>query len=523
MGDKDRSDGRAATGPGSATQPGNTHGARDVALALPPDEFRRLGHSVVETVASLLDALPSSRVTTGEPPHVLRDALGAAAPLPNAGAPPEALLSRALDLLAQHSLFNGHPGFFGYITASPAPIGILGDFIAAAINANSGAWRLSPMASEIEAQTVRWIAELLGYGKGCGGLFVSGGNMANMVGFLAARAAAGRDWGIRERGLQAPDARPMAVYASAETHTWLQKAADISGIGTAAIRWVPTTADLRLDTEALRAMLAADRGAGIRPMLVVGTAGSVSTGIVDPLFDMAAICREHGTWFHVDGAYGAPAAAVSGTPPDLQALHLADSLAVDPHKWLYAPLEAGCVLTRDPDLLRDAFSYHPAYYHFEDGDGVNYVDLGPQNSRGFKALKVWLMLQHAGADGYRRMIADDIALARSLHEAVARHPELEACSHALSITTFRYVPPDVAASVGSPAAERYLSALNEALLERLQLDGEVFVSNAVVHGRYLLRACVVNINTRQRHVDALPGIVCRLGRTLHASGQISAV
>ncbi len=495
---------------------------RNAPLALSPADFRRLGHTLVDRLSDFLQELPTRPVACGESPRTVQAVLDADRLLPSGPASPDDLLARAIDLLASHSLFNGHPRFFGYVTASAAPLGMLGDFVAAAMNANVGAWRLSPMASEIERQTVRWIGQLLGYREGGSGLFVSGGNMANIVGFLAARAAAGTRWGLRERGLRAADGPPLAVYASAETHTWLHKAADISGLGTDAIRWVPTAADLRIDTTALRAMLAEDLAAGVAPMLVVGTAGSVSTGVVDPLAELGAICREHDTWFHVDGAYGAPAAAVAGTPDDLQALDLADSLAVDPHKWLYAPLEAGCVLTRDDAVLREAFSYHPAYYHFDDSGGVNYVDLGPQNSRGFKALKVWLTLQQAGADGYRRMIADDIALARRLYDAAAAHPELDACSCSLSITTFRYVPLDCAARTREPGVGRYLDALNEALLERLQQGGDAFVSNAIVNGRYLLRACVVNINTGPGDVDAVPEIVVRIGRELHASGAVPA-
>lgn len=488
---------------------------RDVALSLPADDFRRLGHALVDRLAALLDSVPDRPVTPGESPAEVKAVLDASRSLADAGADPGQLLDRALSLLADHSLFNGHPRFLGYITASPAPLGILGDLLAAAVNANVGAWRLSPMASEIEGQAVRWIAQLLGYREGCGGLFVSGGNMANIVGFLAARAAAGRAWGIREAGVGAAGARRLRVYASSETHTWVHKAADLSGLGTDAIRWVPTDHDLRLDVAALERLMAEDRAAGDLPMLVVGTAGSVSTGVVDPLFEIAEACRRAEVWFHVDGAYGAPAAAAPGTPHDLQALHLADSLAVDPHKWLYAPLEAGCTLARDAGVLRDAFAYHPAYYHFDDGGGTNYVDLGPQNSRGFRALKVWLALQHAGADGYRRMIADDISLARRLYESAAAHPELEACTHSLSITTFRYVPTELSARVGEPEVEEYLNTLNEALLERLQVSGEAFVSNAVVRGRYLLRACVVNINTRAADIDAVADIVVRLGRDIH--------
>ena len=495
-------------------------GERRAAVSIPAGEFRRLGHDLVDTIASILESLPSRPVTTGESPAALKAILDVDRTLPSTPTDAAIVLRDATTLLAEHSLFNAHPRFFGYITAPPAPLGILGDFLASAINANVGAWRLAPMASEIEGQAIRWIAELLGYRPACSGLFVSGGNMANIVGFLAARAAAGAAWNIRAAGVSGPGSRKLRVYASTETHTWLQKAADLSGIGTDAIRWVPTRDDLRLNANALRTLIEEDVANGAIPMLVVGSAGSVSTGIVDPLFDIAAICREYHAWFHIDGAYGAPAAAVPGTPRDLQALALADSLAVDPHKWLYAPLEAGCVLVRDADVLRAAFSYYPAYYHFDDAQGVNYVELGPQNSRGFRALKVWLMLRHAGADGYRATIAEDIALARRLYEAAGAHPEIEAVSQNLSITTFRYVPVELRGSLGSTETERYLNALNEDLLERLQQSGDVFVSNAVVGGRYVLRACIVNFHTGEDDVDALPGIVACRGRDMHAARRI---
>ncbi len=496
---------------GSATAPAR----RDAPLRMDAEEFRRAGHALVDAVAAFLSSLPGRPVTASESPSEVQAALDAAAPLPREGSDPAALLEDAARLLFDHSLFNGHPRFFGYITSSPAPIGMLADLLAAAVNANVGAWRLSPMASEIEAQTVRWIAELIGYPEGCGGLLVSGGNMANMVGLFAARAAAA-GWDVRADGVAASGNPRLRVYASAETHTWLQKATDLSGLGTSAVRWIPTDDELRLDPRALRAAIEADRAAGERPMMVVGTAGSVSTGAVDPLPEIARICRELGVWFHVDGAYGALAARVRGAPAALAGLALADSVAVDPHKWLYAPLEAGCTLVRDPERLRAAFSYHPPYYHFGQ-EATNYVDFGPQNSRGFRALKVWLALRHAGRAGYERMIGDDIALARQLDEAVRRHPDLEPATQTLSITTFRYVPADLRAGIGTDEVDRYLNALNEALLERIQRSGEAFVSNAVVRGRYLLRACIVNFNTTPADIEAIPGIVARLGRETDAA------
>jgi glutamate/tyrosine decarboxylase-like PLP-dependent enzyme len=433
---------------------------------------------------------------------------------------PGPLLERTAELLFEHSLFNAHPRFFGYITAAPAPIRVLGDFLAAAVNANVGAWTLSPAATEIESQTVRWIASLIGYPADCGGLLVSGGNMANIACFLAARAAKA-GWNVREHGVTGDSGQRLRVYCSAETHTWIQKAADIGGLGAGSIRWIPTDSNLRMDVSALRQQIEADRAAGDVPCMVVGTAGSVSTGAVNPLRDISAVCKEHDVWFHVDGAYGGVAAAVPEASGDLRALTAADSVAVDPHKWLYAPLEAGCALVREPGLLRAAFAYHPPYYHFDE-QATNYVDYGPQNSRGFRALKVWLALRHAGAAGYRTMIAEDIRLSRAMAEAVRRCDELELVTQELSITTFRCVPRDLRPKLGEPAVERYLDVLNRRVLDRLQRGGEAFLSNAVVGNRYVLRACIVNFHTTHADVEATVDIAARLGRAVNAELNAAA-
>lgn len=485
---------------------------RNAPLALDADAFRVLGHRLVDQLATLLESVPGRPVTPGEAPSAVCAALGIPSPLPETGTDPGPLLEQTAQLLFDHSLFNGHPRFFGYITASPAPIGMLGELLAAAVNPNVGAWTLSPAASEIEAQTVGWIAELIGFPAQCGGLFVSGGNMANLVCFFAARVAKA-DWNVREQGMAALPLRRLRVYGSAETHTWIQKAADLGGLGTSAIRWIPTGPDLRMDTCALRRQIEADRASGDLPFMVVGTAGSVSSGAVDDLPLIAALCREFDLWFHVDGAYGGFAAAVPDAPGDLRGLAAADSVAIDPHKWLYAPIEAGCALVRDPERLRAAFAYHPPYYHFDE-QVKNFVDYGPQNSRGFRALKVWLALRQVGAAGYRQMISDDLRLARALADAVRSHPELELVTLGLSITTFRHVPADLRPRLGEAAVEAYLNALNQELLDRLQKGGEAFVSNAVIRERYVLRACIVNFHTGPSDVEALPEIVARGGREL---------
>jgi glutamate/tyrosine decarboxylase-like PLP-dependent enzyme len=478
---------------------------RGAPLAMRPDEFRALGYQLVDRIAGFLDSLPERRVTSSESPVVVRQALGSGRPLPQRGVDPALVLNHAADLLFEHSLFNGHPRFWGYITSSAAPIGALGDLLAAAVNPNVGAWSLSPMASEMEAQTIRWIAEMLGYPSDCAGLFVSGGNMANLVCFLAARQAKA-GWNVRTEGMSHSRLR---VYCSKETHTWIQKAADISGLGTDAIRWVPTDAELQMNIVALTNQISNDLEHGDKPFLVVGTAGSVSTGAIDPLPELAAICRKFNLWFHVDGAYGGVAAVLPDAPGAFDGLREADSVAVDPHKWLYAPLEAGCALVRDPEHLREAFAYHPPYYHFGT-EAINYFDFGPQNSRGFRALKVWLALQQVGRDGYVQMLADDIRLSRELFERILKHPALQAFTQSLSITTFRYVPTDL--DTDGEEAGRYLDELNREVLTRLQNSGEAYLSNAVIEGKFALRACIVNFRTSLADVEALLPLVVQIGK-----------
>jgi aromatic-L-amino-acid/L-tryptophan decarboxylase len=483
---------------------------RTASLEMTDEQFRSLGHDLVDQIATFLISLRTRPVTPAESPEEVRTALAASSTLPEEGKDPKALLRDAADLLFEHSLFNGHPRFYGYITSSPAPIGVLAELLAAAVNANVGAWKLAPMATEIEGQVIRWLAEFIGYPTQCGGLLLSGGNMANVTCFLAARAAVA-GWDIRTQGVTGGPR--LCIYASRETHTWLQKAADMAGLGTDAIHWIDGKQALDLDE--LEVRYRQDIDEGYRPFLVVGSAGTVSTGAVDPLPELAAFCRKRKLWFHVDGAYGAFATAVEGVPPDLMGLQLADSVALDPHKWLYAPLEAGCALVRDQAALRNAFSYHPSYYSFE-VEGTNYFDMGPQNSRGFRALKVWLALQQAGAAGYRDMIHDDILLARYLYDLALDHPELEAITNHLSITTLRYVPRELRASVGSQATEDYLNRLNQSLLTAIETSGQAFVSNAVIAGKYALRFCIVNFRASTGDIEAMPELIARLGRQVHA-------
>src|SRR5690349_6606438 len=250
---------------------------RHAPLRMSREEFRDVGHRLIDDLADRLTSIAEGPVTHDETLADVRRVLRADAPIPEDGTAAAALLTDATSLLFQHSLFNGHPRFFGYITSSPAPIGMFGDLLAAALNQNVGAWKLAPMATEIETQTVRWIAEFVGFPTTCGGLLVSGGNMANFVCFLAARAAKA-PWDDRSKGMAGGAAGRLRVYGSAEMHTWIQKATDMYGLGTDTIRWIPTDSTLRMDLEALRRQIDADRAAGDLPFMVVGTGGSVSTG-----------------------------------------------------------------------------------------------------------------------------------------------------------------------------------------------------------------------------------------------------
>jgi aromatic-L-amino-acid/L-tryptophan decarboxylase len=484
---------------------------RTAAVALPAPEFRAAGHELVDRIADLIEGIAERPVARNVTPSELQ------AMLPSGGMPADGmdlqhLLDNAIPLLFETGTYNSHPRFFGYISGCPAPAGILADFLASAVNPNCGAFILSPMATEIERQTIRWLAELLDFPTDCGGLLVSGGNMANMVCFSAARAAHAPN--ARTHGLRGLD-KQLVAYSSTETHTWINKAADLCGVGAESVRQIPVDGDYRMRADVLREQLREDRKHGFRPFIVIATAGTVSTGAIDPIAEIAEICREARVWLHVDGAYGAPAAMLPDAHPDLKAIHTADSIAIDPHKWLYAPKEVGAALVRNPDALRNAYSYRPSYYKFE-GTGeeprTNFYEHGPQNSRGFRALKVWISLRHLGRQNYERLIGEDIALARLMFETAAAHPELEALTHNLSITTFRYVPEDLRARSAEPKIAKYLNELNTALLTELQAGGEVFLSNAVLDDRYALRACIVNFRTTEEDARNTPLIAARVGR-----------
>lgn len=478
---------------------------------LDSDEFQKIGHQLIDHLASFLKTIDKKPLTQKFSPPELQELIGTNG-LPAEGADAEQLVKDITQQLIDHSLFNGHPGFMGYITSSALPIGALADLIASTINQNVGGWRLSPLASEIERQTIKWIAEFLHYDTSCGGILVSGGNMANFLGFLTAKTIKGGRH-LQKDGLFKNE-KQLVCYASVETHTWIHKASDLFGLGSDNVRWIETNEKREMDVEMLEATIKKDIANGYQPFLVVGTAGSVSFGVVDPIKRISEICHQYNLWLHLDGAYGAPAAASNLAPESLLSLNLADSVAMDPHKWLYSALEVGCTLVKNPQHLRDTFSHNPAYYEFGKQDfEIDYHEYGLQNSRGFRALKVWLAFKYLGKNGFTELIDKDIELSRLLFSKIDDHPNIEAFSNYLSITTFRYVPEKFLSDPNTHLHE--INELNKAIMQKLYESGKVFVSNAYVNEMFLLRACFVNFRSGEKELDLLLSMVDQFAKEMH--------
>ncbi|HRI19934.1 MAG TPA: pyridoxal-dependent decarboxylase [Panacibacter sp.] len=485
---------------------------RESPIEINSEDFKNIGYALIDSIASFIDTIDERKVTTGENPEQIQKILGDA-PLPEDGSAAATLLKDASDLLMNHSLLNGHPKFLGYITSSAAPIGALADLLAAAVNPNVGANILSPVATAIEKQTVKWLAEFIGVPAGYGGILVSGGNMANFTAVLAARTVKAPKT-LKEDGLSKVEAE-LVMYCSKTTHTWIEKVAVLFGHGSKAIRWIETNTANQMNNNLLIQAIENDLLNGKKPFMVVGTAGDVSTGIVDDLKGIAVICKKYDLWFHIDGAYGIPAAVIPEQKILFEGIEDADSIALDPHKWLYSPLEAGCTLVKDPNHLTETYSSHPVYYNFGSDEASihNYYEYGFQNSRGFRALKVWLGLKQVGRSGYIKMIGEDIRLSKLFFSLAKDHAELEAVTQNLSITTLRYVPLDITDDTEQDKV--YLNKLNEALLNELQQGGEVFLSNAVVMGKYCLRGCIVNFRTSEKDIEETIEIIIREGRKMH--------
>ncbi|HXG88728.1 MAG TPA: aminotransferase class I/II-fold pyridoxal phosphate-dependent enzyme [Vicinamibacterales bacterium] len=424
--------------------------------------------------------------------------------LPEAPQDAQAVLAQFADL-ATLGRKNGHPRMFGYVQSSAAFAGVIGDFLASALNQNLTSWRSSPSATTIELQVIDWVKALVGFAPTGGGLLVSGGSMANFAALAAAvRASSGVD--VNQHGVGALPGAPR-IYTSAMTHMSIGKSAALLGIGRDAIRTVPVDANFRVRVDALREMLRADRAAGDLPVCVVGNAGEVNTGAIDPLDDLATLCADEKVWFHIDGAYGGFAAGVPALGDAMRGRSRADSMSLDPHKWLFAPVDVGCLLVRDIDHLRRTFSHGAAYIDVIAGRGMSdfaFWDYGPELTRRFRALKLWFIFKCHGAAALRDAMSGNIAVAQELAAAIDASPDFKRLAPVpLSIVCFRYLPPGMT----DPEA---INAFNKQLMVAVQLDGDSYLSNAMLGSTFALRACIVNFRTSPDDVERLLATIRRI-------------
>lgn len=458
------------------------------------DGMRKIASGAAELAADYLTSVPDQPVWRPVAPAD-RDWL-TGQPLPTSGRPLAELVDDVSQRVLRYPMGNGHPRFFGWVNSPPSPAGVLVEPLAAALNPScAGGEHAGPL---LERTVVRWLAELVGYPhRPGGGLLTSGTSMATIVGLAAARqrASAQDGWDARADGLSGHP--PLVLYVSAEGHSCLRKAAELLGLGARQMRTIPVDRAFRMDPAALRAAVAEDRAAGRRPFCVAASAGTVNTGAVDPLTEVADVAAEHDLWLHVDGAYGALGVLADAAAPEYAGLERADSLALDPHKWLGVPVDCGCALLRDASLARDAFSLVPAYLRDSDADGLGwYAEYGPEQTRPFRALRAWATLSHLGRDGVVALIERTTALARTLAAMVETAADFELLAPVVtSIVAFRYRP-----SSGEP---RRLDELNRALPDALRRRGRAFLTGTQLAGVEALRACILSPHTTENDLVVL--------------------
>jgi len=455
-------------------------------LALPPEDFRAIAGAAVDFLVSYFESLETRPVVVPTTSRAIRQQIDE--PLPVSGADFGLLLDTVRDVISQYSRHSAHPRMFGYVASPGTAVTALSHMIAAAMNINVTAWRSAPPAADLERLTIDWLKEMLGYPATAGGLLLSGGSMANFAGLAAARSAkAGVD--VVRDGVAAAGRR-MCVYVSEESHYSVAKAARMLGLGESNVRVVKTDACLHIDLDDLARLVAEDRAAGYLPFCVVANAGTTATGAFDPLAQVADCARRNDLWMHVDAAYGGFAALAPSARHFFAGIEQADSIALDPHKWLYLPVGCGCVLYKDPATARAAFAHGADYTRtigLENDEAFAFWDYGPELTRPFRALDLWMLLKFVGATRLGEAIGENIACAKYFEELVKASEDFEMLAPVeLSIFCFRYVPKGFAGD---------LDTFNERLLVAVQRAGSTYLSNARVGGKFALRGCVLNYRT----------------------------
>lgn len=495
-------------------------GRNSQAAALEPAaaDFRRWLEATSDFVARYHEGIRGRRLAPATTSGEVRAAFDRQ--LPEDGVGFEAVLAEFEERLLPFARHNGHPRMFGYVQAPGVAAANLADLLASTINVNVTAWRSAPGPVEIERLAIEWVQRILGVPSGGAGLFVSGGSMANFAALAAARQVKA-PIDVGRRGLHALP-KAMRLYVTEETHHSVAKAATMLGIGLDHVRVVPVDDRGRMRLAALESMIAEDERSGHQPFCVVGSAGTVGTGAIDPLDSLGSIAARRGLWFHIDASYGGFAALAPAVRSKLAAFASADSIALDPHKWLYLPLDCGCVLYKDPAAARAAFAHDAEYTRImqhAEAESLAFWDYGPELSRRFRALKVWMTLRAVGVRAFREAIENDLACAAHLASAIEASRDFERLAPVeLSIVCFRHLPEE-ARRAGDPAA---LDRWNEDLLVALQRDGSSYLSNARVGGRFALRACVMNHRTTAADVDRLLDDLRRVAAALGPASYFAA-
>ena len=456
-------------------------------------ELRAALEQAADWCASYLDRVGDLPVLARVEPGEIAAALPEHAPV--AGEPLADILADVDRVLIPGITHWNHPGFMAYFGISGSPPGILGETVAAALNVNAMLWRTSPAATELEQRVLRWVAELTGLPAGWFGEITDTASASTMYALAAAREAAGLD--IRTRGMAGrADLPPLRMYTSDQAHSSVEKACIALGIGQEGLCKIPSDAAFRMRADLLAEAVAADVAAGVRPLAVVATVGTTSTTSIDPVPEIADVCARHGMWLHVDAAYGGSAAVVPEMRHVLAGCERADSVVVNPHKWLFTPVDCSLLYTARPADLKAAFSLVPAYLETpEDGGVVNLMDYGLSLGRRFRALKLWMVIRAYGAEGLAALISGHIELARRLAAAIEAEPGWELLAPVpFSTVCFRRHPDGI-------DDEAELRRLNEAIIEHVNADGRAFVSHTDLGGRHAIRVAIGNMATTAEHVD----------------------
>ncbi len=471
------------------------------------EAFRLLAHRMVDDMVDQTRGL-REQPAWEQPPTEVKRAIKDE-PLPLEGQSAERVYEDYVRLVQPYTSGNRHPRAWGWVRGNGTPLAAMAEMLAASINAHLGGGEQSP--TFVEERCLQWLAEVIGMPASTTGILVSGGTMANLLGLAVARdARAGFD--VREEGM-AGNGR-LAVYASSETHMWARKSMDVLGMGARQLRMIPVDESFRIDLAALREQVRRDRGAGLRPIAVIGNAGTVNSGAVDDLPALAGLCREENLWFHVDGAFGALLKLSDRYAPLVRGAELADSLAFDLHKWMYLPFEIGCLLVADAAAHRAAFASTASYLEGNRrgmlATGLIFSDRGIELTRGFKALKLWMTLKTFGVRAISAQIEQNVEQAQFLEGRVEEEPELELMApRRMNIVCFRY-------RGKGPRDEELSNALNRELVIRLQESGEFVVSGTELRGRYVLRIANTNHRSRMQDFEDLVRAVVRIGRELES-------